>query len=71
MRLVGFPTLIIGIILMTAGSTWFTGAGTVGLILTIASGLWIGLVLALIALSIWVASDDSSKYTYFNNRYKL
>lgn len=33
------PVLIAGLVLELAGSDWFSGAGTVGLILTIVGGL--------------------------------
>ena len=63
MKILGPTTLVAGVILMTAGSTWFTGAFTVGLILVIASSLVIALSIAIIALVAWVAvSDGDSLY---------
>lgn len=41
LALFGFPSLLAGLILLLAGSTWFTGASTIGWILIIASGAWI------------------------------
>ncbi len=44
--------LIAGLVLLFAGSSWFTGATAVGVILTIAGGFWvlIGLVVVIAAL---------------------
>lgn len=33
--MLGLPALVAGLVLDLAGSSWFTGAGTVGIILTV------------------------------------
>jgi hypothetical protein len=46
----GIPLIIIGLILMLAGASWFTGAATVGVILFVAgiviTAIQVGIVLA-------------------------
>jgi hypothetical protein len=55
--LIGLPSLIAGIILLTAGAHWFAGAATVGLILTVASGVLIALRLLFALIAILAASN--------------
>lgn len=51
------PFLIAGLILDFAGSHWFSGAGTVGLILTIFGILGIVVQLAFLVFAGWVISQ--------------
>ncbi len=63
-----FLLLIAGLILLLAGSSWFTGAATVGIILTVVGGLWVGLVAAVAVLAIGGArSTRKSIRRDFNN----
>lgn len=41
-----FPFLLVGLILLLAGSSWFTGAATVGIILIVVGG--VGLLIQLV-----------------------
>lgn len=46
--LFGFPMLMVGLVLLLAGGSWFPGATTVGLILVAVSG--VALILAVLIL---------------------
>lgn len=47
--------LIAGLILLFAGSSWFTGAATVGAILALAGGVWIVIALVILAVAVMKA----------------
>jgi amino acid transporter len=59
-RLIGYPTLVVGIILLAAGSGWFAGAPTVGLVLVIASAVIIVVRWVIIGMVLWAASSSST-----------
>jgi type IV secretory pathway TrbD component len=65
MSLLGLPSLVVGIILWTAGAShhWFSGAGTVGEILTLVSAAWILITLCIFGLIIW-ANMEPAHSTY-------
>lgn len=62
MSLFGIPTLIVGLILTLAGSSWFTGAHTVGLILIWASVAWIVISLIIFVAIAWFATNDRPRW---------
>ena len=50
--MLGLPALIAGLVLLIAGSSWFSGAATVGVILTAVGGFFVALPLLLILAAV-------------------
>lgn len=48
--MLGLPALIAGLVLLLAGSHWFAGAATVGIILTGVGAVFVAVPLLIIAL---------------------
>jgi hypothetical protein len=55
-----FLFIIAGLVLLLAGSSWFTGAATVGAILLIVGG--VGLVFALVIFALAAAAIKSKRF---------
>lgn len=55
--MLGLPALVAGLILDLAGSHWFSGAETVGLILIVIGGLICAVQIIILVLAMWAAGS--------------